>query len=67
VTTAQNADAGTDQRIPRSAGWTGMVLYGDPTPTVLQRLSPSDTALTPDDPLVGRRREAQTGEPEKVI
>ncbi|HEY5616858.1 MAG TPA: CHAT domain-containing protein [Vicinamibacterales bacterium] len=25
-----------------SAGWTGMVLYGDPTPTVLQRLSPSE-------------------------
>jgi hypothetical protein len=24
-----------------SAGWTGTVLYGDPTPTVLQRLSPS--------------------------
>jgi CHAT domain/Clostripain family len=30
--------------IPRSAGWAGMVLYGDPTPTVLQRLSPSDTS-----------------------
>jgi len=29
---------------PRSAGWAGMVLYGDPTPTVLQRLSPSDTS-----------------------
>jgi hypothetical protein len=27
----------------RSAGWAGMILYGDPTPTVLQRLSPSDT------------------------
>jgi hypothetical protein len=26
----------------QSAGWTGLVLYGDPTPTVLQRLSPSD-------------------------
>jgi CHAT domain-containing protein len=34
------ADPGT----PRSAGWAGMVLYGDPTPTVLQRLSPSDTS-----------------------
>jgi hypothetical protein len=30
--------------LPRSAGWAGMVLYGDPTPTVLQRLSPSDTS-----------------------
>jgi CHAT domain-containing protein len=29
-----------------SAGWTGMVLYGDPTPTILQRLSPSDPATT---------------------
>jgi hypothetical protein len=29
---------------PRTAGWAGMVLYGDPTPTVLQRLSPSDTS-----------------------
>ena len=26
----------------RSAGWAGIVLYGDPTPTILQRLSPSD-------------------------
>jgi hypothetical protein len=26
----------------KSAGWTGLVLYGDPTPTVLQRLTPSD-------------------------
>jgi hypothetical protein len=29
-----------------SAGWTGVVLYGDPTPTVLQRLSPAE----PDAP-----------------
>jgi len=27
----------------RSAGWAGIVLYGDPTPTILQRLSPSDS------------------------
>ncbi len=33
-----------DTATPRSAGWAGMVLYGDPTPTVLQRLSPSDTS-----------------------
>jgi len=31
-----------EREVPRSAGWTGMVLYGDPTPTVLQRISPSD-------------------------
>lgn len=31
-----------------SAGWTGMVLYGDPTPTVLQRLSPSDSGTAVD-------------------
>ena len=37
---------------PRSAGWAGMVLYGDPTPTVLQRLSPSDTSDS------GRKRTA---------
>jgi hypothetical protein len=30
-----------------SAGWTGMVLYGDPTPTVLQRLSPSESVGGP--------------------
>jgi hypothetical protein len=33
-----------DTATPRSAGWAGMVLYGDPTPTVLQRLSPSDAS-----------------------
>jgi hypothetical protein len=38
------ATAGDDHDLPVSAGWTGMVLYGDPTPTVLQRLSPSDTS-----------------------
>ena len=31
----------------QSAGWTGLVLYGDPTPTVLQRLSPSDPETGP--------------------
>jgi CHAT domain-containing protein len=35
---------GHETGTPRSAGWAGMVLYGDPTPTVLQRLSPSDTS-----------------------
>lgn len=32
---------------PKSAGWTGVVLYGDPTPTVMQRLSPSDAGTVP--------------------
>jgi CHAT domain-containing protein len=43
-----------DTATPRSAGWAGMVLYGDPTPTVLQRLSPSDTSDS------GRRKSAPT-------
>ena len=34
---------GDEGRVPVSAGWTGMVLYGDPTPTVMQRLSPAET------------------------
>jgi hypothetical protein len=38
---------GSEQEVaPRSVGWAGMVLYGDPTPTVLQRLSPSDTGAS---------------------
>jgi hypothetical protein len=42
---ATDADRQSDfeAETPVSAGWTGMVLYGDPTPTVLQRLSPSET------------------------
>ncbi len=31
-----------DIGLVRSAGWTGIALYGDPTPTILQRLSPSE-------------------------
>jgi CHAT domain-containing protein len=42
---------------PRSAGWAGIVLYGDPTPTVLQRLSPSDTSDS------GRRKDASLPRP----
>jgi CHAT domain-containing protein len=42
---AQGVDSGQDVT-PRSVGWAGMVLYGDPTPTVLQRLSPSDTGAS---------------------
>lgn len=33
---------GSGQDSIRSTGWAGMVLYGDPTPTILQRLSPPD-------------------------
>jgi CHAT domain-containing protein len=39
------ADGGGPLRRPQSAGWAGMVLYGDPTPTVLQRLCPSDVGI----------------------
>jgi CHAT domain-containing protein len=39
----QGPQGNQEERMPRSAGWTGMVLYGDPTPTVMQRLSPADT------------------------
>jgi hypothetical protein len=41
-------NAGADTADPqgiglvRSAGWSGIALYGDPTPTILQRLSPSE-------------------------
>ena len=46
LVTRSSRGFGTDGEpaTPRSAGWAGMVLYGDPTPTVLQRLSPSDTS-----------------------
>jgi CHAT domain-containing protein len=40
---------------PRSAGWAGMVLYGDPTPTVLQRLSPSDAGGMSRSPATSSR------------
>ena len=38
----QGPQDGDDARKVRSAGWTGMVLYGDPTPTVMQRLAPAE-------------------------
>jgi hypothetical protein len=37
-----NWDGSADEKESQTSGWTGMVLYGDPTPTVLQRLSPSE-------------------------
>jgi hypothetical protein len=43
---ASGIGSGQEPVTPRSVGWAGMVLYGDPTPTVLQRLSPSDTSAT---------------------
>ena len=43
VTDAEaNPHLDLERETSRSAGWTGMVLYGDPTPTMLQRISPSD-------------------------
>ena len=43
LTARMEMRAGAPEDEPvRSAGWTGMVLYGDPTPTILQRLSPAD-------------------------
>ena len=43
----QRIGSGQDPAAVRSTGWAGMVLYGDPTPTILQRLSPPD-AKVPD-------------------
>jgi CHAT domain-containing protein len=43
---AQGIGSGQEPVTPRSVGWAGMVLYGDPTPTVLQRLSPSDSSAS---------------------
>jgi len=50
----------------RSTGWAGIVLYGDPTPTILQRLSPPDTRIQdpktpPSDP---KRRRSSISEPD---
>ena len=41
----QGIGSGQDHAIVRSTGWAGMVLYGDPTPTILQRLSPPDAKI----------------------
>ena len=49
----QRSQGRDDQRMPRSAGWTGMVLYGDPTPTVMQRLSPADPRTDDEDTATG--------------
>jgi len=38
----QGPQDGDAARVVRSAGWTGMVLYGGPTPTVMQRLAPAE-------------------------
>ena len=42
--------------VPKSSGWTGMALYGDPTPTILQRLSPSDAGDAAEAPASRRSR-----------
>ncbi len=57
VRSNHGAGPDADPPTPRSAGWAGMVLYGDPTPTVLQRLSPSDTSDS------GRRKSAPKQSP----
>ncbi|MEO5741892.1 MAG: CHAT domain-containing protein [Vicinamibacterales bacterium] len=57
VRSNQGGGVAAEPSTPRSAGWAGMVLYGDPTPTVLQRLSPSDTSDS------GRRKAAPVQRP----
>jgi hypothetical protein len=52
VTRTATGRVDTELEVPRSAGWTGMALYGDPTPTVLQRISPSDSS-EPVQPVIG--------------
>jgi len=50
----------------RSAGWAGIVLYGDPTPTILQRISPSDTvgaSEAAEDAVSARHRDERQVEP----
>jgi CHAT domain-containing protein len=48
-----------------STGWAGMVLYGDPTPTILQRLGPPDAEVShltsPSSERVRRRNTAESG------
>ena len=50
----------------RSTGWAGMVLYGDPTPTILQRLSPPDVEMpdltTPASKRVRPRNTSESGQ-----
>jgi CHAT domain-containing protein len=41
----QRIGSGQDPSAVHSTGWAGMVLYGDPTPTILQRLSPPDAKV----------------------
>ena len=60
----QGIGSGQDRVAARSTGWAGMVLYGDPTPTILQRLSPPDAkvpdAKTPSSERIRRRRTSET-------
>jgi CHAT domain-containing protein len=55
----QGPQEGDAARIVRSAGWTGMVLYGDPTPTVMQRLAPAEVR---SDGEADKQRPAPTDE-----
>ena len=57
----QGIGSGQDPVTVRSTGWAGMVLYGDPTPTILQRLSPPDAKVTdPKKPSSERKRRRST-------
>jgi CHAT domain-containing protein len=57
----QQIGSGRDPSTVRSTGWAGMVLYGDPTPTILQRLSPPDAkVLDPKAPSSRRSRRGKT-------
>ena len=62
----ESADSEGWPRLPQSAGWTGMVLYGDPTPTVLQRLSPSDAGPAPVAAQAGSRAGRREVDPDSA-
>ena len=58
-----NIGSGYDSAV-RTTGWAGMVLYGDPTPTILQRLSPPDGEVSdPASRSSERARRRNTSEP----
>ena len=62
----EGADPDGVTRLPQSAGWTGLVLYGDPTPTVLQRLSPSDVGPAPVAGQIGSRAGRREVDPDNA-
>jgi hypothetical protein len=64
TTLQEGADPEGATRVPQSAGWAGTVLYGDPTPTVLQRLSPSDVGPAPVAGQAGSRAGRREADPD---